>query len=196
MKKLIFVFTCLLSMQLQSHITIRLAVQDDLPALMDLDLRVSLDDYIAVVPQYYPEYFTAQKYADMVIAEVNKEDYEIFQKGIEQKDLHRVHVAIDQASNTLIGYATYFKQGKTLKFNFIAIDKNWRHQGIGSKLVQAAIGEFNDATSCWAGPLQCQQSACCFLESIGFVNKGPGADVMNIFGFSTAKWSFVYERML
>ncbi len=197
MKKISLLLIALIALPLYGQITIRYATQDDLPALMDLDLRVSFHDFVSLVPQYYTEYFTEQQYIDTLVKEVEKDDFELFQKGINFLDFNRVHIAIDEQSNTLVGYVTYVKEGNTLKLNFIAVDSKWRRQHIGSRLIQTALAEFSDITSSWTGPLQCHKPGQSFLESLGFINKGPGPkDVMNVFGFSCAIWYYKYELLM
>jgi hypothetical protein len=108
MKKVILLSACLSATSLYSSITVRLAIPDDLPSLLDLDRRVSLEDYVPLVPPFYTEYFTTQQYTDSVMKEVETRDYELFQKGTDLVDDHRVHVAIANELNKLVGFIIYF----------------------------------------------------------------------------------------
>ena len=164
MKKVVLLSACLLVTSLYSNVTIRLATPDDLPWLMDLDKRVSLEDYVPLVPQFYIQYFTTQEYLDSVMAEVEIRDREFFQKGIDLVDDHRVHVAIDDQLNKLVAFIIYFKEDKKLMFYFGTVDRVWRRQGIGSQLIKAAIAEFNDIELCHADPLQYNRKLSIFLN--------------------------------
>jgi ribosomal protein S18 acetylase RimI-like enzyme len=147
MMQKIILLLCLSVTPIYSNIALSLATHDDLPELMDLDRIVSVEDFGTFVPPHYTEYFTAQQYIDGMLAEVNTYDLELFKKSIDCIDNHRVHVAVDEQTKKLIGFAIYFKQDKMLKLESIAVDKNWRRKGVASKLINAAINHFKDIDS-------------------------------------------------
>jgi ribosomal protein S18 acetylase RimI-like enzyme len=186
--------TCVIN---TSTIQIRLATLDDLADTLQLDHRVSFEFFKPLYQTYYAN-FPNGKNPDYFLNAELLEDEQAFLSAIYGENFSRLLVAQDTITTSLVGLLLFHKEDTLLTLDLLLIDKEYRHQGVGRKLVQSALTIFEDITSCEVYPLRFgNDTALRFYESLGFINCGLGpVDEINTYGVSYADMYYFYKLIM
>jgi hypothetical protein len=195
----LFLLSFLLNICLHSlsygEIIIRLATQEDLIELLELDRRIAYEYFIPLIQKNYGHLLSETTIKESMERELTQHDPSLFSDAIEFKENLILYTAGDRDKNCLCGLVLFQrKDSSTIELLLHMADAAYRDQDVELNLLQAAINYFNEIKRVKSLPTQYNLLAHQLYEQLGFVNKGPGSqDIVCVFGFGLDEWVYDYE---
>ncbi len=188
---------------------------DQIKEIMEFDYRVSFEFFKPLYLKHY-SHFEFGKNPDFYLEEEIKNDESFFEKCIQDQELEsrlkesqqiffdehigkdRLLIAFDNKNQCIGGLISFSKNNDVLTLELLLVDKKYRKQGIGKKLVKCAIETFKDIKEAIVYPVRFgNENTLKFYESLGFVNLGFGPkDKKNAYGISYEEMHFYYKLVL
>lgn len=176
-------------------IDIRPATADEIPSILELDYRVTFEFF---KPQFINIYnkLGIKNDIDHDLNEELKSDAQTFSLIAKMEGAERLHVAWDTAQNIPCGLLVFHKEtNNVIILDLLLVDKNYRNQGIGKRLVRSAYKAFDGIKTIIVYPVQFNnENTLKFYESLGFKNLGVGpADKINCYGIPYSDMYYYFK---
>ena len=191
---LIIAFFCVDNITTQP-IDIRPATADELPSILELDKRVTYEFFKPLFIDIYNK-LGIKNDIDHDLNEELKTDEQTFSLIIKMQSTERLHVAWDKAQNIPCGLLVFHKEtNNEIILDLLLVDKNYRNQGIGKRLVHSAYKAFDGIKTITVYPVQFNNgNTLKFYESLGFKNLGVGpSDKINIYGIPYSDMYYYFK---
>ncbi len=173
--KLSFAYALFSVLFIQSSIIVRLAETEDLPFLRTLSKKIINENFRHTIIQGYPASPVVENpellntyLTNMVITFAS-----IFEEKQLQDNSQRLFVATQEGNKPTIVGLCFSQQTSSDQayIRYIAVDKNCRHQGIGSALLKATLDSYKNITSCELKTFShANDEVQAFYEKHGFVS--------------------------
>lgn len=152
-------------------IDIRPATVQDLPAIFELDERISYEFFKPLYTNIY-QHLNVDRDVDRDLQKELELDTESFPNIINNSGLERLHVAWDTENNILCGIIVFSRQNNhEILLDLLLVDKNYRGKGIGKQLVNSMFSVFKDIKVVNVYPFKFNnENVLKFYELLGFKN--------------------------
>ncbi|MDR3647236.1 MAG: GNAT family N-acetyltransferase [Candidatus Babeliales bacterium] len=151
---------------------------------MELDRKVTYEFFKPLFIDIYTN-LGIKNDIDNDLEEELKNDSQTFSNLIQSNGIERLHVAWDTLQNIPCGLLLFHKEeNNEIMLDLLLVDKNYRGQGIGKRLVNSTYKTFDGIKIVTVYPVQFNnKNTLKFYESLGFKNLGVGPfDKINIYG--------------
>ncbi len=195
--QLSFFALCIFSINIYSTIEIRPAHIEEIPAVLELDRKVTYEFFKQLIIDAYDQIGIKRD----VDKELEKEltlDAQLFSELAQAEGLERLHIAWDTIHKVPCGLIIFHLEETEIILDLLLVDAAYRKQKIGKKLVQSMFEVFSDATKVTVYPLiHNNDNTLKFYEAFGFKNLGVGpSDKLNIHGIPYSKMYYHFELKL
>jgi len=164
---------------LETGIEIRYACEKDFAGLMSLDKKVTDEFFKPLFLQGYAHTWLG-KHTDDFLEQELRDDEKLFANAIAAHGNSRLCIAYDRDNNTPAGLLLFHHDNENqskIILDLFLIDKQYRRNGIGRRLIHAALKTFSNITVCDVFPLRfANASTLAFYEAMGFKKLGLAPD--------------------
>lgn len=176
-----------------TSITIRNAVITDYHSIIALDHKITYEYFKPLYQEYFAHLELGKNPDPFLEKELAADEHDF--KELLTGDNDRMLIALDDGK--IVGMMLFHEENKILDLDLLLIDKEYRKQGIGKKLVRALLDANSNASKCIVYCIRGNEPARQFYEKMGFINHGlPQTDKKNIYGISFADFYWEYELII
>lgn len=146
---------------------VRLALSEDMDAIMALDISIS-EEYFKPLLLQYPEFKEKIEEVEKLLNDEIESDVPWFTNCIALEKQQRLYVAQD--GEAIVGFAVCHQQDDTtMVIDLLMIDPSYRGKGIGRQLITASIQAFPQPSTCIIVVLDNNTLARAVYEKMGFI---------------------------
>lgn len=192
---ILILFLMLTTTIINASIDVRPAATGELSSILELDYRVTYEFFKPLFIDTYNK-LGIKKNVDHDLEEELKSDAQTFSNSIQANGLERLHVSWDTVQSIACGLLVFHKEENNgIMLDLLLVDKNYRNQGIGKKLVISACKAFDDIKTVTVYPLQFNnENTLKFYKSLGFKNLGAGpSDKINSHGIRYSDMYYYFK---
>lgn len=177
-----------------NSLEIRFPVIEELKKIMQFDREVSLDYFKPLYENYYSDLVTSGTPEYYLELELVNDEID-FPSYINMEKDQAMFIAYNEKTDSIIGLITFHKNNNALILDLLLVDKSFRNQGIGKKLVAQSFRVFDDIKECIVCPLRFgNENTLKFYETLGFKNYGPHlSGQLNFYGIKYSDMYFYYK---
>lgn len=151
----------------QSIFSVRLALPEDMNAIMALDIAIS-EEYFKPLLLQCSEFEGNGQAVEKLLADEVENDITWFASCIALEKQQRLYVAYDDTN--IVGFVACHQQDDSIMvIDLLMIDAHYRGKGIGKQLINFCIQAFPDVSKCVLVVLDNNQLARTVYEKMGFV---------------------------
>jgi GNAT superfamily N-acetyltransferase len=197
MKQLLFFLFIFFSINSYSAIEIRPAHSEEIPAVLELDRKVTYEFFKPLFIDAY-QYLGLKRDVDKELEKELALDAQLFSELAQAQGLERLHIAWDTMHNIPCGLIAFHLEDTEIILDILLVEAAYRAQKIGKRLLQSMFEVFSNAAKVTVYPLIYNNSSTLkFYEALGFKNLGVGpADKLNIHGIPYSKIYYHFELTL
>lgn len=184
-----FLFLC-------SNIEVRVVKKNELEEVLELDRRVIFEYFKPLYKKFYSHLPIGQN-PDYFLEKDLELDTQNFKNYLEQDSGYDfLRVAYDVKNIKIVGIINFhFTQKNIIEIDLLIVDKVCRGQGVGKKLVNSLIKDFQDLQKIIVMPYQLgNEKTLNFYYSLGFKNLGlPGDEKDFTYNIEKSKLYYLLE---
>jgi GNAT superfamily N-acetyltransferase len=180
------------AVSLQANIEIAPANYNDLEALITLDRKVTLEYFLPLYTKIFPNL----KNPLAQLEEELEADKKIFRDTIiNPASTQKIQVAYNSTTKAIAGFMIVREVNKNeIEIELLLVDKGYRGQKVGYKLVATIFDVFPNAKTCNVFPFQAD-TTWQFYEKAGFKRIGVGPeDKLNFYGQKYSVFYYHYQQ--